>query len=90
MVVAACDFQVLLIGKEFAHLVQRLWHHDQVTGLRTMTGHRDVHFRQAMSVGGDHSHVIGLELPEHAVQDRTALLGAHRVGRVLDQLPHIG
>jgi hypothetical protein len=49
----------------------------------------NVHAGKPMAVGGHHPHALGPELPEHAVQDGAALLGAGGEGHVPDQFLEI-
>src|SRR5881409_2215374 len=60
---------------------------DAQIGGRTALG-RDVHLGEPVPVGRHHAHVVGPELPQHAVQDRPALLGRSREGDVPDELVH--
>ena len=90
MVVAPGDLDFLLGAEQPADLLERLGRHDQI-GLGRASRRRrgNVHPRQPVAVGGHHAHPLGPELPEHAVQDRPALLGARREGHVGDQLLQI-
>ena len=87
MVLALGDLDLFVGPEQPPDLLERLGRHDEI-GLRRAAGRRrrDVHPGQPVAVGGHHPHPLGPELPEHAVQDRPALLGAGGEGHVRDQL----
>ena len=89
MVVAARDLELFVFREEPPDLVEGLRRNDQVT--RWSSGRRDghLHLREAMAVRGDHSHQLGAELPENAVQDRAAFLRRDREGGVIDELSQV-
>src|SRR5207302_1597374 len=64
--------------------LQRLGGNDQVGGRASLRGH--VHLGEPVAVCRHHAHPVGAQLPEHAVQDRAALLGGRRERHVPDEL----
>ena len=84
MILALRDFQLLLGGEQPPNLFERLRRDDEIGLLGA--AHRDFHLGQPMTVGCDHAHQFTTKLPEYAVQNGPALLGARRERRVTDQL----
>ena len=87
VVFAPGDLQFLFRAEEPPDLLQCLGRHDEVGLALPASGpDRDVHPGQPVSVGGDHPHPVGPQLPEHAVENRPALLGGGGKGDMPDEL----
>ena len=86
VVVALGDLDIGVGREQAADLLQRLGGHNQVRGHAALRGH--VHLREAVPVRGHHPHSVWPELPQHAVQDRPALLSGGGERHVADQLVH--
>src|SRR3982074_1715715 len=77
MIIAASNFKLLFSRKQPPYLFQRFRWNDQITRWCICRINWDIHLCQSMSVGGNHTHFIGPELPQHTIQDRPAFLRRH-------------
>jgi hypothetical protein len=87
MIFAAGNLHCLIGVEQAPDLLQRLGRHDEIgLGGSTRLGGGHIHACQTVAVRGHHAHALGPKLPEHAVQNRTAFLGAGREGHMPNQL----
>ena len=84
------DLELLVLGKEPADLLERLGWNDEIARRARRSDLIGISiFARRWPFVATIRIVSGLQLPEHAVEDRPALLGANRERRVRDQLLEI-
>ena len=73
MVIALGELDLGIRRVQSADLLERFGRNDQI-GRRT-AGRGHIHFLEPVAVGRHHPHPIGTQLPQHPVQDGSALFG---------------
>src|SRR5688572_28482098 len=86
VVIASCDLELLVGGKQSTDLLQCLGRHDQIAGRRTSRLDWHFHFCKPMAIRGNHPHGFGFQLPQYAIEDGPTFLRADSKGRVGNQL----